>query len=361
MTELLINRRNIREMKFVTAPDSFDLMANELLLKIDHFAFTANNITYAAMGQRVGYWQFFPANEEGWGKLPVWGFADVVESRHGEVTVGERIYGFFPLATHLVVEAKKVTASSFYDAAPHRQPLNAVYNQYQRTKNAAGFAPQDNHLNALLRPMFTTSFLLDDFLVDNECFGAQTLILSSASSKTAYGTAFLLHHNRKKRSPYRIIGLTSAQNVAFVQELGCYDEVLPYKNVLSLSNDEAAVYADFSGNGELRKTIHEHYGEQLKYDASIGLTNWDKPGSSKGLPGAPARMFFAPAQLQKRVKEWGGAVYQQRMDSAWLAFLNVAKNWIDITERHGQAAVEQIYLAMLNGQALPKQGFIGSL
>jgi len=361
MTELLINRRNIREIKFATGPDSFDLMPNELLLKIDHFAFTANNITYAAMGERIGYWQFFPANEEGWGKVPVWGFADVVESRHPKMTVGERIYGFFPLATHLVLSASGVTASGFYDAAPHRQPLNAVYNQYRRTKNAAGFAPQDNHLNALLRPMFTTSFLLDDFLFDNECFAAQTLILSSASSKTAYGTAFLLHRHRHERSAYRIIGLTSAQNVAFVQQLGCYDEVLPYENLLSLSNDKAAVYVDFSGNGELRKTIHQHYGEQLKYDASIGITNWDKPGSSKGLPGAQARMFFAPAQLQKRVKEWGGSAYQQRMGNAWLAFLNVAKDWIDITERHGQAAVEQIYLAMLNGQALPKQGFIGSL
>lgn len=361
MTELLINRRDIHEIKFVTRPDSFDLAPNELLFQINHFAFTANNITYAALGERIGYWQFFPANEEGWAKLPVWGFADVVESKHPEIIVGERVYGFFPLATHLVVSAKKVTARGFYDGAPHRQPLNAVYNQYLRTKNAVDFAPEDNHLNALLRPMFTTSFLLDDFLFDNDCFDAQRLILSSASSKTAYGTAFLLHRNRQERSPYRIIGLTSAQNVSFVQQLGCYDEVLSYEEVLSLSNDEAAVYVDFSGNAQLRKTIHEHYGEQLKYDASVGLTNWNELGSSKGLPGAPARMFFAPAQLQKRVKEWGGAAYQQRMGNAWLAFLNVAKDWIDITERHGQAAIEEIYLAMLNGKALPKQGFIGSL
>ena len=361
MTELLINHRDIRDIKFLTTSDSFDLAPNELLLKIDLFAFTANNITYATVGDRVGYWQFFPAGEEGWGKLPVWGFADVVESRHPEIAVGERMYGFFPLATHLVVSAKGVTANSFYDGVPHRQTLNAVYNQYQRTSKAGDFALQRDHFQALLRPMFATSFLLDDFFFDNEYFNAQTIIISSASSKTAYGTAFLLHQNRQQRSPYRIIGLTSPQNVSFVQQLGCYDEVLPYEEVLSLSNDEAAVYADFSGNAQLRKTIHEHYGEQLKYDASIGITNWDKGGSSKGLPGAPARMFFAPAQWQKRAKEWGMSVFQQKMESAWSDFLHVAKDWVDITELHGQAAVEEVYLAMLNGQASPKKGFICSL
>ncbi|MGB0388183.1 MAG: DUF2855 family protein [Ardenticatenaceae bacterium] len=361
MTELLIQRSNIREIRFVESEPSFELTPNQLLLKVDHFAFTANNITYAAVGERIGYWRFFPTKEAGWGKVPVWGFADVVESTHPEVAVGERIYGFFPLATHLVVSAKRVTPSGFYDAAPHRQSLNAIYNQYTRTKNTPGFAPQDNHLNALLRPMFTTSFLVDDFLFDNDFFGAQTLILSSASSKTAYGTAFLLHHNRDKRSTYHIVGLTSRHNVPFVEQLGCYDQVLPYDDVHTLPNQQAAVYVDFSGNGKLRKTIHEHYEDQLKYDASVGITDWDKPGSSKGLPGARALMFFAPAQLQKRLKEWGGATYQQRMGNAWLAFLKMAQDWIEVTPRHGQTAVEETYLAMLNGEASPKNGFILSL
>ena len=44
----------------------------------------------------------------------------------------------------------------------------------------------------MYRPLFFTSFMLADQLEDNDWFGAEVLVLSSASSKTAYGTAFLL-------------------------------------------------------------------------------------------------------------------------------------------------------------------------
>ena len=47
-------------------------------------------------------------------------------------------------------------------------------------------------------------------------------LLSSASSKTAYGTAFQL----AKCEDVHVVGLTSARNVAFCQSLGCYDAVL---------------------------------------------------------------------------------------------------------------------------------------
>ena len=52
---------------------------------------------------------------------------------------------------------------------------------------------------ALLRPLFITSWLIDDFLADNNFFGADTMLLSSASSKTAYGTAFQLRQRAGHR------------------------------------------------------------------------------------------------------------------------------------------------------------------
>ena len=55
-------------------------------------------------------------------------------------------------------------------------------------------------------------------------------MLSSASSKTAYGTAFLLHGQGPQ-----LVGLASAPNVAFTQSLGCYDRVLPYAAIDQLS------------------------------------------------------------------------------------------------------------------------------
>ena len=48
---------------------------------MDAFALTTNNITYAVFGAAMQYWDFFPtADPDVWGCVPVWGFAEVVET-----------------------------------------------------------------------------------------------------------------------------------------------------------------------------------------------------------------------------------------------------------------------------------------
>lgn len=356
MMDFLVERRHIQNVQFVQRDDAVSLTENQILCAVDHFAFTANNITYAASGEFLKYWNFFPVPEEGWGRVPVWGFADVIESQHPEIAVGERLYGYWPMSTHLVIQAGKVSESSFQDVVEHRQELNPVYNTYVRVAQAQGY--DNESLNALLRPMFTTSFLLDDFADDNGYFGAETMLLSSASSKTGYGTAFLLHRNRVELgADYRIIGLTSPKNIDFVKSLGCYDEVLPYDGVTTLI-PASALYLDFAGNGALRKTIHDHYGDLLKYDCAIGATNWDKMGSARDVEGVKPELFFAPAQIQKRMKDWGRDAYNERMTTSWLAFLEQSDSWVDVVSDKGEDAIEKIYKAMLVGEAPPHNGYM---
>ena len=110
-----------------------ELEPGEALLRVDTFALTANNVTYAVLGDVLQYWKFFPGSEEGWGRVPVWGFADVVASQAEGVDVGARVYGYLPMATHLVVQPARVSGSGFADGAPHRAELPAVYNRYLRT------------------------------------------------------------------------------------------------------------------------------------------------------------------------------------------------------------------------------------
>ena len=43
------------------------LTNGEVRLAVDSFALTSNNITYAALGDAMNYWQFFPTGEDGWG------------------------------------------------------------------------------------------------------------------------------------------------------------------------------------------------------------------------------------------------------------------------------------------------------
>ncbi len=191
------------------APLARALSNGEARLQIDHCALTANNVTYAAFGEAMKYWQFFPASHPEWGIVPVWGFATVVESRAEGVDVGERLYGYFPMGSHLVVVPTRVGRGAFTDGSAHRSGLPAIYNRYERCAADPGYAAAREGLQAVLRPLFTTSFLIDDFLAGNQYFGAGQLLLSSASSKTAWGTAFCLSRRPAAERP-RIVGLTSA-------------------------------------------------------------------------------------------------------------------------------------------------------
>lgn len=99
-----VNRSNWQQTR--TVDETFDgvLQDNEVLLAIDRFALTANNITYCVSGDMLGYWRFFPA-QEGWGRIPAMGFADVAVSNCPGIAVGERVWGFLPMATHLKIQA----------------------------------------------------------------------------------------------------------------------------------------------------------------------------------------------------------------------------------------------------------------
>jgi hypothetical protein len=151
------------------------LAPGQVRVRIDRFALTSNNITYAAFGEAMNYWRFYPTGEEGWGVIPVWGFATVVESTHPEVPVGERVYGYFPMASHTVLTPVRVSAGGWADGAPHRAELHPVYNQLTRCATDPFYTPDTEDVQALLRPLFITSWLIDDFLADNDFFGARVM------------------------------------------------------------------------------------------------------------------------------------------------------------------------------------------
>src|SRR5262249_18553800 len=148
-----------------------------------------------------------------------------------------------------------VSKRGLADGAPHRQGVAPVYNQYARVSGDPTYAGKAGDYQALLRPVFMLSFLVDDFLAQAGFFGAGAARTSSASSKAAIGLAYLLHSNRK---PIEVIGLTSAGNRKFVEGLGCYDRVATYDEVASLP-DQPVVFADMAGNPDLRRAVHEHY------------------------------------------------------------------------------------------------------
>lgn len=340
------------------------LEAGQVRLGVDKFALTANNITYAAFGEAMSYWNFYPA-ADGWGRIPVWGFGTVLESRAPGVAVGEKFYGYYPMSSEVVLQPVRSSPVGFLDGAAHRAALHRVYNSYARCSADPFYAVPTEDLQALLRPLFMTSWLIDDFLADNEFFGAAatapgTLLLSSASSKTAYGTAFRL----AQRTGIEVVGLSSAANLEFCRSLGCYHRVLSYEQLDLVPADAACVYVDFAGNADLRRKIHERFAN-LKYSSSIGGTHVRQLGGAKDLPGPRATLFFAPAQIKKRGAEWGADVLGGRLLAAWQEFVakvgDPAAPWLVVRQHSGPQAVQATYLEVLGGRGDPRLGHMLSL
>lgn len=132
ITEIWVNRHNYRDTKRVRkflGP----LSDGEIVVSIDKYCLMSNPVDYAVSDDRIDYWNYFPTGEEGWGKLTVWGMADVVESQCDDVKVGQRIYGFFPMASHLRMTPGKIKPRNFTDVVDHRSPLPPFYNKYMLT------------------------------------------------------------------------------------------------------------------------------------------------------------------------------------------------------------------------------------
>jgi NADPH:quinone reductase-like Zn-dependent oxidoreductase len=353
--DFLVNKTDWKQHRFDDAPVP-DVGDGQVLFRVDRFAFTANNISYALAGDMLGYWRFFPA-PEGWGRLPTMGFADVIASNHPDVAVGTRCFGFYPMSRYLRIEPSAAGPTGIMDGAPHREGLAPAYNQYSPTGSDALYQPEHEDALMLMRGLFMTSFLADDFLAD-QGLGEQAVLISSASSKTSIA----LGHQVSSSGRARSVGLTSARNLEFVRKLGCYDQVVTYDEVRSLDPATPTVYVDMAGNAALRRSVHEHFGDELKHSCSIGATHWDQTGGDDpNLPGPKPAFFFAPGQIQKRAADWGPAELQRRLGDAWSGFRAFSEGWLEVQRGTGREAVERVYEDTLAGRTEPQHGHVLSL
>lgn len=286
-----------------TAPK---LDEGEVLARIERFALTTNNMTYAVYGDALGYWNLFPAEQPGYGCMPAWGHAEIVESRASDIPVGTRIFGYFPIATHLTMRPTSVTSRSFVDGAGHRTGTPQVYNLYEFEPRESD--PRLDSLTAIYRALFITSYTAADYLRDRDFFDAEQFVISSASSKTAYGTAYCLAD-----SPAQKIALTSARNIDFVNGLGHYTAAHEYADLTAIDRTRRTVYVDLSGDGDLRRRVHEHFGDQLAFDCLIGSTQADGfPEDDDSLVGPAPVFFFAALQLDAYKAEGQSRAFMQR-------------------------------------------------
>ncbi|MBW2282089.1 MAG: DUF2855 family protein [Deltaproteobacteria bacterium] len=213
-TQFGVRRDDFSRTRFEDVEIDEVLQSGQVLFRVDRFALTSNNISYASAGDMLDYWGFFPADAfpagEPWGRIPAMGYGDVIRSSHPDVPEGQRAFGFFPMSTHLVIQADRVSPSGYVDVASHRANHAPAYQQYSPVESDALYDEKHEDVTLLLRGLFMTSFLVDDALADADFHGAGRFVIASASSKTAIALASLL--SQRGRGP--VVGLTSERNRA---------------------------------------------------------------------------------------------------------------------------------------------------
>jgi Protein of unknown function (DUF2855) len=355
MSDFLVRRDELRECR-IAGSERAEVGTGQALLRVDSFGLTANNITYAVMGEAMSYWDFFPA-EEGWRRVPMWGFAEVEASEAEGVEVGTRVYGYLPPSSHLLVTPASINGNGFTDASPHRATLPSAYHRYLASGSDPFYSADSEDVQMLLRPLFFTSFLIDDQLADEGLAERGPIVISSASSKTAIATAFLL----AQRDGVELVGLTSTGNKEFVEGLGIYGRTVGYEEIDSLG-DGPATYVDIAGDGAVRQAVHTHFGENLVYSMTVGVTHWEDLGSGQGeLPGPAPAFFFAPTRVEKRSADWGPAELERRVAETWHPFCKWTAGWLEVNRGQGFEALEGAYLDVLEGRVGPKRAHVISL
>ncbi len=346
----LVNKNNLFEGNVFRLERPI-LENQEVLFEIERFSFTSNNITYAVVGEKIGYWNFFKADEPN-GIIPCWGYAKVVESKNNALKVGEEYYGYWPMANYLKVYPQNVKLFGFIDGTAHRKPLPPIYNYY--VKKPESFSDIQKGYYSILKPLFTTAYLNYTFLEEEKFFEADQILLTSASSKTALGIAYMLFLNKNSHGK-KIIGLTSEKNKEFLNETGLYDQVISYENAVEIPAKKTTM-VDLGGNIELLLSLSSELNSNLKFTSLIGLADWKSAGDMKQVPNS--KFFFAPDYATKLFQALGPDKANQLINDAQDRFTALVQNWMKLEFVNFEAGIKDLYFDMLQGKIDPSKGYV---
>ena len=361
--EFQVRKDNFAEHRLVDAATAADekLAAGTVRVRIERFAFTTNNITYAVAGEQIGYWQFFPptgVDTDGWGIIPVWGFAEVVGSTLDDIPVGDRLFGYFPTAATLDMTPTHVTAQGFIEGAQHRSQLPPAYNRYTRVNGEPGYDASTDNERMLLWPLYITSFCLWDALKDRDWHDAQQVVVVSASSKTGIGLAYALHDDAAAPPA---VAITSPRNLEFVNTLGLYQQSVTYDSLADIDATLPTVIVDMSGNAEVLGRLHRHLGDNMRRCINVGLTHWDEAGSADGIITERSEFFFAPSHIQKRLQDWGPDTFSKKTATFMQETAAKSRTWLKLRKLGGLDGLAAVYGDVCAGRVPANEALIVEL
>lgn len=371
---------------------------DHVLLKVDRFGYSANNVTYQALGEasHFRYFEFHhvPDSEaEGvssktHGVTPVWGFGTIIKSTHPKVHTGERVYGYFAPARYLLLPVSSdVNKYAFFVPRPHLPPDRRPYNQITRCAADPLYdpSPTAEDLTMLYRPLFWTSYWCEDWLNSSNYKGGSTrIIISSASSKTAFCLAYLIRRRNSLQgsSTRRVIGLTSTKNLVFTKRLALYDDVFDYESFdMSLVGNLARgrwIYVDVAGNNALNARVRDHFrvysDSELVTCIALGLTNvsastidpsslgWGSNSEAPHTGDPKIEHFFMPEWLSIRKQQLSVSAITQMQKDAWTRLMADCGTWgVSLHRVCGPEQVKAAYGEIVRRGLAPEDAFVWSL
>ena len=353
-TRLVVDRSDIAVID--AQPTAVETPEGGVLLAVDRFSLTTNNVTYAVTGDQLDYWRFFPTDDDATGVVPVWGVATVVASDHDDVSTGERWYGLLPMATHVAIRPGRVSQEEVVDASPHREGLAGVYQRYSRLEADPLHSDDTLDLELLLRPLFTTAFLLAEVVHGEAGDQHDVVVITSASSKT--GTA--LAHLTADRDVV-VVGITSAQHVEHVVDTGLYDRVIAYDELDGLADCTGRVaLVDIAGRADVVAGVHDALPEGLTTHLVVGVTHHDTaPQDASRAEGAPEpTFFFAPTHAADLARAWGPTLLVQRIAEAWRPFVTAVADQLEVRELAGLEVARDHWPRLVDGEVDPGVGLV---
>ncbi|RYP19238.1 hypothetical protein DL765_003439 [Monosporascus sp. GIB2] len=292
----ILDKADYSNHRLVTLP-SHPLPAlapSSLRLQSKILGLTTNNLGYARLGHLTGWWDVYPQpkntpapydNRSIYGRISAWGYAEIIESTVPDIPVGTTVYGYLP--TSNLPEDVRVEHTGLKDqifvSSEHRQHLWEVYNRYQicaplaelekaKTLDSLGW-------DSLMQGLFGAGYNLNlcgfawkdelrihpsgkgEWTAEDASLKDATVIVLSASSKTALAFAHQVRHNRPAdHQPRTVVGVCSSASRATAVGSGFYDQVILYsddkitKDAISKDKPNRTILIDFGAREGARET-----------------------------------------------------------------------------------------------------------
>ena len=322
--------------------------ADAVLLEVDRFGISANNLGYVLLGDVLRSWDAFPSPTPGWGRVPVWGRARVLAAPQSVARVGATLTGYLPMATHVSVHAEP-TESGLLTTDEPRAAMLPIYRRLTLGSDDATWGDHEADVDTAMLAVYRFAALLAD---DLERAGARAVVVSSASSRTAAALSRLLAGRGVE-----VTGLTSARHRRAVETFGVYHRVLAYDEVGRLPNVADAVYVDVAGSAEVTDAVRGRLGSRLAASIVVGATHL-RAWPSTASVGPTATVFNTGDREVEVAAERGQSAVEALYGAARADLVPWASTWLTVTTVRGLAAAEETWRKVAAGQSDPLSAIV---